>query len=207
MSRVWVIIFTAFILHISLKYAIVFTRYLLYNINIIHIGEMISVDRFLSGLRARLAENIPGKAMRALRPFLTVQFFIFMGMGIVNTAVSVVTATLLDIFHRVFLPADNSVRIMAEQTRLNFIIGYAVSIVVSFFLNSRFTFHQKPTWKRFIKFPISYIPNFVFQYLAVFIFTAFERNTTTAYILAAIIGTPLTFAAMKLMVFRRKKIT
>lgn len=168
---------------------------------------MIILDRFLSGLRVKLDLHLPKKIMRIIRPFLTVQFIIFMILGIVNTAISVGTATLLDIAHKTLLSPNNPFRIFAEHSRSNFIFGYIVSIISSFFLNSRFTFHQKPTWKKFIKFPISYIPNFVFQYLMVFIFTAFSLNSTLAYICAAIIGTPLTFAAMKLMVFRRKKTT
>ena len=165
------------------------------------------MDQFLSDLRVKLSRHIPQSLMRAVRPFMTVQFIIFMLMGIINTAVSVVTASLLDIIHQQFLAPDNIIRIMAEQSRSNFIFGYIVSIVTSFFLNCKFTFKQKPTWKKFIKFPISYIPNFLFQYIMVFIFTSMHWNSTVAYICAAIIGTPLTFAAMKLMVFRRKKTT
>lgn len=165
------------------------------------------MDRFLSGLRVRLSERLPANTMRALRPFLTVQFVVFMFIGIVNTAVSVITATILDILSKNFLPSDSALRILSQNSRLNFIIGYAASIVTSFFLNSKITFHQKPTWKKFIKFPVSYIPNFVFQYLMVFLFTALNLNSTIAYICAAVIGTPLTFAAMKLMVFKRKKST
>ena len=148
------------------------------------------MERFLSNLRVRLEEHISPNMMRVIRPFMTVQFVIFMLLGIVNTAVSVGTATLI-----------------AEHSRSNFIFGYIVSIITSFFLNCHFTFHQRPTLKKFLKFPISYIPNFIFQYLMVFIFTALNLNSTLAYICAAILGTPLTFAAMKLMVFRRRKST
>lgn len=165
------------------------------------------MEHFLSDLRVRLSRHLSQNIMRAVRPFLTIQFIIFMAMGIANTAVSVCTATLLDIIHQNFLSSDNFIRVFAENSRSNFIFGYIVSIVTSFFLNSKFTFHQKPTWKKFIKFPISYIPNFIFQYLMVLLFTALNWNSTIAYICAAIIGTPLTFAAMKLMVFRRKKTT
>ena len=163
------------------------------------------MDRFLSDLRVRLSRSLPHGIMRAVRPFLTVQFIIFMLMGTINTAVSVFTASLLELIHQNFLAADNIIRVMAEHSRSNFIFGYIVSIVTSFFLNCKFTFRQKPTWEKFMKFPISYIPNFIFQYIIVFIFTSLHWNSTAAYICAAIIGTPLTFAAMKLMVFRRKK--
>lgn len=163
------------------------------------------MDSFFSDLRRRLGRHLPPKIMRAVRPFLTVQFFIFMLMGIVNTVISVGTATLLDIIHQNFLSSDNILRVYASHFRSNFIFGYIISIITSFFLNSKFTFHQKPTWKKFVRFPISYIPNFIFQYLMVFLFTALKWNSTLAYICAAILGTPVTFIAMKLMVFRHKK--
>jgi putative flippase GtrA len=39
----------------------------------------------------------------------------------------------------------------------------------------------------------------------VFLFTALGYNATAAYITAAILGTPVTFIAMKIIVFQRKK--
>ena len=166
---------------------------------------MIGMAEFLSKLRVRLANYLPVGVMRAVRPFLTVQFITFMLMGVINTAVLVCTATLLDIFNRYALSPDSVLRIVAEHSRLNFIIGYVVSIISSFFINCKITFRQKPTWRKFITFPVSYLPNFIFQYIMVFIFTSLDLNQTIAYICAAVVGTPLTFAAMKLLVFRRRK--
>ncbi len=165
------------------------------------------MDIFLSNLRVKLAMHLSPRTMRAIRPFMTIQFVIFMIMGIVNTLVLVCSATFLDIIHQMFLSPDNALRIFAESSRLNFIIGYIISIITSFFLNSKYTFQQKPSLKTFIRFPISYIPNFIFQYMMVFLFTAFKLDSTLAYIFAAILGTPITFAAMKLMVFRKRKTT
>lgn len=158
----------------------------------------------LSRLRVWLSYRVSPRIMRTLRPFLTVQFIIFMLMGSINTAVSVVTATALDIITGLVLSPESVAAVFIVQTRLNFIIGYIVSLITSFFLNSKFTFHQKPSWKNLLKFPISYIPNFLFQYLMVFIFTLLNWRTTIAYICAAVLGTPVTFLAMK-FVFRRKK--
>lgn len=163
------------------------------------------MDKLLSDFRVWLSSRVPKGVMRALRPFLTVQFFTFMMMGAFCTIVSIAAATALDIIHARFLDSENVYRVFAHRTNLNFICGYALSIVVSFFLNCRFTFSQRPTLRKFIRFPISYIPNFLFQYLFVFIFTLTGRGKTAAYVCAAIIGTPLTFAAMKLVVFRRRK--
>lgn len=163
------------------------------------------MDTLLSDIRVRLARHLPAGVMRAVRPFLTVQFVIFMAMGTVNTIVSIATATLLDTFCMFVLPPDHIYRAIMGGTNSNFIIGYAVSIITSFFLNCRFTFKEKPTLRKFLRFPVSYIPNFIFQYIFVFLFTSFDMNRTAAYICAAVIGTPVTFAAMKLIVFRRRR--
>lgn len=163
------------------------------------------MDKLLSDLRIWLDRHIPVNMMRILRPFLTVQFVIFMIMGIINTGVSVGTATLLDTLCGRLLPPECIFSTIILHSRLNFIIGYIISLVTSFFLNSKFTFHQKPTLQNLIKFPISYIPNFVFQYLMVFLFTALSWNATAAYICAAVLGTPVTFIAMKIIIFKRKK--
>ena len=122
---------------------------------------MINLERFLSNLRVRLEEHISPNMMRVIRPFMTVQFVIFMLLGIVNTAVSVSTATLLDILHNAFLAPDNPLRLIAEHSRSNFIFGYIISIITSIFLNCNFQFQQGQTLKKLIKLPICYKTNFI----------------------------------------------
>jgi hypothetical protein len=165
------------------------------------------LDKLLSNLRMRLADRLPAGVYRILRPFLTVQFITFMGIGIINTISAAAVATVLDIIKCLVLDSSHPARIFIENFRTNFITGYVFSIILSFFLNSKYTFCQKPTWQRFIKFPISYIPNFLFQYIMVFLFTSLNWNSTAAYITAAIFGTPITFISMKLMVFRKNSTT
>ena len=163
------------------------------------------MDKVLSDFRVKLENHISPRAMRAIRPFLTVQFLTFMLMGMINTVIAIMAATILDLIHVRFLSPSNAYRIFAARTNANFICGYIISIITSFYLNSKYTFHVKMTLRRFIRFPLSYMPNFAFQYIFVFIFTSIGLHCTTAYILAAIIGTPITFAAMKLFVFSRRK--
>lgn len=163
------------------------------------------MSKLLSDFRQWLSIRLPSRVMRVIRPFLTVQFVIFLFMGFVNTVISISVATLLDLWHENCLSPQNPYRIFSHATNLNFIIGYATSIVTSFFLNSYFTFKQKPTWERFIRFPISYIPNFLCQYIFVLLFTLLGLDKLYAYICAAVVGTPMTFVAMKLIVFRTRR--
>ena len=50
-----------------------------------------------------------------------------------------------------------------------FVPGYISGIVISYILNSVFTFREKLAIDKFIKFSISTIPNFLIQYITVFI--------------------------------------
>ncbi len=152
-------------------------------------------DRFLDRF-------LPEKAMRIVRGFLNRQFITFVLVGVVNTLSTTVISLFLDwAADTVF---SGNVPEMIENLRITFVTGYILSLVLSFFLNCRFTFRQKPDIKKFLKFPISYIPNFIIQYIIVWIFGAVGFPLWTAYICAAVIGIPVTFLAMKVLVFVKK---
>ena len=86
-----------------------------------------------------------------------------------------------------------------------FVPGYISGIVISYILNSVFTFREKLAIDKFIKFSISTIPNFLIQFITVFIIVdLLELHKLAAYILAAIIGVPVTFVILKLFVFIKK---
>ncbi len=160
------------------------------------------MEKFFEWLRSFLARFLPKGIMRIAEPFLSVQFFTFLVIGVINTLSTTVIATILDfITGAVFSP---DMILLLERYSVTFIIGYVLSLVVSFLLNSHFTFREKPTLKKFIKFPVSYIPNFVIQYLLVWIFTALNWNRTLAYLIAAVCALPITFLVMKLFVFKKK---
>ena len=86
-----------------------------------------------------------------------------------------------------------------------FIPGYITGIVISYFLNTIFTFKEAASIDKFIEFSISTIPNFLIQLITVFIIAnILGLNKLVAYILAAIIGVPVTFIILKLFVFIKK---
>lgn len=47
------------------------------------------------------------------------------------------------------------------------LVGWFVSISFSFLMNCRFTYHVRPTWKRYLLFPLSNLPNILFTTLGV----------------------------------------
>ncbi|WP_258871987.1 GtrA family protein [Virgibacillus dokdonensis] len=85
------------------------------------------------------------------------------------------------------------------------IAGFTVSLVISFFLNTYFTFKVKPTWGKFLKFPITQLFNFSVTSLFIFIFTAlFHVNSKITPLLAVFITVPMTFVITGKILKRRE---
>lgn len=87
-----------------------------------------------------------------------------------------------------------------------FLPGYASANLVSYILNSTLTFKERLSVVKFIKYFISYIPNFIIQTAIVALYTWLFPTAPgiIAYALAAIIGVPVTFVIMKIFTFRKK---
>ncbi|MBN1078192.1 GtrA family protein [Clostridium botulinum] len=122
--------------------------------------------------------------------FFSKQFFIFVTIGIINTFIGVVFSYIFSSF---------------LNENLAFIVGYICGLLVSYLLNSFFTFRENLDLNKFIKFSISYIPNFIIQNIVVLIvFNMMGLHKLIAYVLAAIIGVPVTFVLMKFFAFKHK---
>lgn len=162
------------------------------------------MEKFFENIRNLFAKFMPKGVMKILNPLISVQFFTFIIIGIVNTLSTTVIATILDKLSLLAFSEESPGTLFLEQYNVTFILGYVLSLLVSFFLNTYFTFHEKPTLKKLVKFPVSYIPNFLIQYLLVWIFTSMAWNRTLAYLIAAVCALPITFFVMKLFVFKKK---
>ncbi|USK86938.1 GtrA family protein [Peribacillus asahii] len=74
------------------------------------------------------------------------------------------------------------------------IVGFITSLVISFFLNSYFTFKVKPTLDKFLKFPLTQLVNIALSSLFLYVFVKHIRiNSTIAPVLSIFITVPLTF--------------
>lgn len=125
--------------------------------------------------------------------FLTPKFMRFVFVGCLNTFNGVLFSFLYSLFIR--------------NATLAFVVGYITSLTISYLLNSFITFHDKQlTVSKFIKFCISYIPNFIIQLICVYIIIdLLHLYKLIAYIIAAIIGIPITYLALLLFPFKEKK--
>lgn len=74
------------------------------------------------------------------------------------------------------------------------IIGFLVSFVISFFLNTYFTYRVKPTLKKFLQFPITQVVNVSTSSLLVFLLVEWiHLNSNLAPIIAVFFTVPITF--------------
>jgi putative flippase GtrA len=85
-------------------------------------------------------------------------------------------------------------------------VGYALSLLVAYALNVRLIFHRHLSAATFARFIVSYLPNFCILFAFVLIFlNVLGWNKVIVYALAGLLGLPVTFLLVKLMVFRQKK--
>jgi len=94
--------------------------------------------------------------------------------------------------------------LIIKNVNLAFIVGYLTSLTIAYLLNSFLTFKERLNLKKFIKFCISYIPNFLIQNTFVILFyNILNWEKLIVYSLAAIIGIPVTFLLLKLFAFKK----
>ena len=99
-------------------------------------------------------EYKPGKIKKLKNIFLTKQFFNFLIVGGINT----VNGILFAYIYSLFLPVN-----------AGFVLGYITAMTISYILNSTVVFKESMMLKKYIKFFISYIPNFIIQNIFVLI--------------------------------------
>ena len=123
--------------------------------------------------------------------FFSKQFIMFVFIGVINTFNGVIFSYIYSSF---------------LNENIAFIFGYISGLVISYILNSYVTFKEKLEFNKFIKFAVSYIPNFIIQNIVVFIvFNMMGLHKLIAYGLAAVIGVPITFVFMKFFAFKKNK--
>jgi putative flippase GtrA len=127
---------------------------------------------------------------KAFNIFLKKDFLIFLIIGVINTF----NGTILSIIYSSIF-----------QPNIAFIFGYMTSVLISYLLNSFFTFKERLNISKLIKFYISCIPNFLVQFISVYlIYNLLGYDKIIAYIVAAIIGIPVTFLLLKFYAFAKR---
>ncbi len=128
---------------------------------------------------------------KAKHHFLTKEFFLFLVVGCINTFNSTFIAWIISY--------------LSPYGNLNFNIGYILANIVAYWMNSVIIFHESLSLERYVKFFISYIPNYIIQNIIVVIFyNMLGFPAVISYLIAAILGIPVTFLMVKIFAFGKK---
>ncbi len=129
--------------------------------------------------------------LKIKRTFVSKNFIAFCCLGVINTLNDAIFSS---IYHALGL-----------QDNVAAVVGYYTALTIAFFLSSYFIFKKPPCLKRYIKFFVSYIPNFIIFFLVTFItINTMGLPQFWGTILAAMVGGPVTFVIMKIYTFRGK---
>jgi phosphoserine phosphatase/putative flippase GtrA len=138
------------------------------------------------GHRVPLADYRP-----KLRSLYDPAFIRFLLVGGINAALGIIFSY--------------GIALLIGNPLLAYALGYATSLVISYFLNAAITFKDVSfSLAQFVRFCVSYIPNFVIVFIAVYVFAdVLGLYSLVAYILAAAIAAPVTFLLLSNFTFTR----
>lgn len=128
--------------------------------------------------------------LKIKRTFLSKNFIMFCALGVVNSFNDALFSSLFSYF---------------MQKNLAAVAGYAISLTIAFFLSGHFIFKENPSFKRYVRFCLSYVPNFIIYVLVTFItINTLHLPQFWGTIAAAAVGGPVTFVIIKIYAFGKK---
>ncbi|MFF3513781.1 GtrA family protein [Streptomyces sp. NPDC002573] len=84
------------------------------------------------------------------------------------------------------------------------ILAFALSMVGSFFLNARFTYRTRPTWRKFLLFPLTNATNFLVTTVGVYVIVdVLHAGNAFAPLLASAAAIPVTFVVSRTIMLPR----
>ncbi|MFF9038666.1 GtrA family protein [Streptomyces sp. NPDC014892] len=83
------------------------------------------------------------------------------------------------------------------------ILAFALSMTGSFFLNARFTYRTRPTWRKFLLFPLTNATNFLITTAGVYVIVdVLHAGNRFAPLLASAAAIPVTFLVSRTIMLR-----
>ncbi|MFR9798993.1 GtrA family protein [Streptomyces sp. MS06] len=126
----------------------------------------------------------------AARP-LSGQVLAFVAVGVVNTA----TYYCFYLLFLLLLPY------LAAH-----VLAFAISMTGSFFLNARFTYRTRPTWRKFLLFPLTNATNFLATTVGVYVLVdVLGVGSRYAPLLASAAAVPVTFVLSRTIMLPRRE--
>jgi len=79
-----------------------------------------------------------------------------------------------------------------------FTVAFVLSMIGSFFMNTYFTYRTRPTWRKFLFFPLTNITNYVVTSIGVFVLVEWvHMDDKIAPLVAAVVAVPFTYVLTK----------
>lgn len=89
-------------------------------------------------------------------------------------------------------------KLLHIEYMISHITGFIVAFVISYYLNCYFVYRVKPTWRKFISFPITQIVNVSLQTVLLYVFVSWlNLPAEIAPFAGLIITVPITFVLSK----------
>ncbi|HEJ7380919.1 TPA: flippase GtxA [Staphylococcus aureus] len=89
-------------------------------------------------------------------------------------------------------------KLLHIEYMISHITGFIVAFVISYYLNCYFVYRVKPTWRKFISFPITQIVNISLQTVLLYVFVSWLKLPAEIAPFAGLIITiPITFILSK----------
>lgn len=119
--------------------------------------------------------------------FLSKKFGSFFVIGLFNTGSS-------QLLYMLFIIAN-------IKNYISSVLSDVITMIFSYFLNMKFTYHIKPSLKTFVTFPFSYIPGWIVNALMVVVCVQFLHvDELWAKLVSIPITVPLNFIVMSFIV-------
>ncbi|WP_234531553.1 GtrA family protein [Streptomyces sp. R39] len=84
------------------------------------------------------------------------------------------------------------------------VFAFLLSMIGSFFLNARFTYRTRPTWRKFLLFPLTNATNFVITTVGVYVIVdVLHVGSHFAPLLASATAIPVTFVVSRWVMLPR----
>ncbi|EMF58085.1 MULTISPECIES: GtrA family protein [Streptomyces] len=116
------------------------------------------------------------------------QIITFALVGVVNTAV----------YYGLYLLLLQRLPYLAAH-----VLAFALSMTGSFFLNARFTYRTRPTWRKFLLFPLTNATNFLLTTAGVYLIVdVLHAGHRFAPLLASGAAVPVTFVVSRSIMLR-----
>ena len=119
-------------------------------------------------------------------------------------AAEVVRFGLVGVVNTLFYYASYLLLVLVLPYLVAHVLAFAVAMTASFFLNCRFTYRTRPTWRKFLLFPLTVAANFLITTVGVAVLVELlDVDERVAPLVAAVAAIPLTFLATRAVLVGR----